>query len=109
MSDNLFGIVMSGISFLWIILSLVLAVLAFLRFRLTPSGLLVGGGFVIVFLKIILQVLVGFTLGRTQSGWEAMQVVNIFFQLVNVLTTLLVLGGIACIPWSLGRLARKKA
>jgi hypothetical protein len=91
----------------WIALELALALAAFYRFRSTPSGLLLGGAFLLRALVAASTTLL-YALVLREAAWDSTgRLLTTFGQsAASLLLSLAVAAGIALIPASLRRLNR---
>lgn len=98
----------SALSRLWIILLFALAGVAFFRFRGTASGILIGMGFSLMGLKLVIYKILKHFMDTdipNASDYRAMMFHLSF--LIRILLILLIIVGIALIPKSLRALAKK--
>lgn len=97
-----------ALSVFLVLLTFVIAVIAFYRFRASPAGLAVGGSYLafscIVFLSTVFY---AFFLPRLGPGWPGYMIAQVLFGLADLLFTIILAVGIGLIPTSLRKMAPK--
>jgi len=92
----------------WIIIFFILGALALFRFKISASGLLIGGSFILLALKIIIfRILDRLVMSSLRSEQESMIIFIVVSYLISFALYLTLAIGIGFIPKSLRRLAHK--
>ena len=106
-SREVFSFLFQVIFYLAILIQIGIAVAAFVRFKVTPSGLLIGGGFGASVLISILFKVINAVLKAAGPGSDAMMVTYAARSFLQMLMMLLVGVGVVLIPMSLEKLLKR--
>ena len=107
-SREVFNAVFQVLYYLSLIVQIGIAALAFVRFKSTVSGLLIGGGFsAIVLLSIVFKILRGVLEGSLGRASDAMMGMSAASSLLQMTIMLVVVVGIVLIPSSLEKLGKR--
>jgi len=110
MSSSGSGMLMEILSWLtfagWMILELAAAAVSLWRFRLTASGALLGGAFLLMALKGIVAKAAFIMMRSAGVAYETRNMVTLASMFLSFCLLLVVGAGIALIPRSLGKLSK---
>ncbi len=96
------------VSLAWVLVFLALAVVAFWRFRLTASGLLLGGGFLFSALLDLLSLLLSRLVLAEGTSLEQSVIFSVVVTATFFILSLVSVAGVLLIPRSLRSLASRR-